>query len=213
MDFAHRVVGEIPGLRRYARALTNDRSGADDLVQECLCRALQKGHLFQPGTNLRAWLFTILHHQYVSHIRRAVREAPMLLADEAEPSLALPERAGPRLTLRDLERALVRLPAPQREVVLLIGLEGMSYEHAAQTLAVPPGTIRSRLSRARSALRDLLDGTAAVRQEIPSCAAATAGRHARPTRHSVPCPPCAAEQTPGSRDSRRASSAGAVSQR
>lgn len=158
MDFAHRVLREIPALRRYARALTNDRSGADDLVQECLCRALQKRHLFQPGTNLRAWLFTILHHQYVNHVRRAVREAPMFSVEESGSLIALPERASPRLTLRDLERALRQLPPAQREVILLVGLEGLSYERAAEVLAVPTGTVRSRLSRARSMLRDLLNG-------------------------------------------------------
>ena len=128
-DFYDLIEREIPRLRRYARALTRSVDRADDLVQETLLRAVAKAHLWQAGTDLRAWLFTIMHNQYVNMVRRAMRE---------------------------LERALDCLPNEQREVLLLVGLEGMSYEAAAQILSVPVGTIRSRLSRGRCALRHLI---------------------------------------------------------
>jgi RNA polymerase sigma-70 factor (ECF subfamily) len=123
------VEQEIPRLRRYARALTRASDRADDLVQDTLLRALTKLHLWQPGTDIRAWLFTIMHHQYVNTVRRQLVE---------------------------LDRALAQLSAEQREVLLLVGLEGMDYESVAQILNVPIGTVRSRLSRGRERLRELM---------------------------------------------------------
>jgi RNA polymerase sigma-70 factor (ECF subfamily) len=153
----HREIeAEIPRLRRYARALTRDVFTADDLVQDSLARALGKLHLWQEGTDLRAWLFTILHNQYVSHIRRAVREGIVVGLGDNEPLLTRPPPQGHRLELRDLERAIARLPAEQRTVILLIGLEGMRYEEVAAVLDVPVGTVRSRLSRGRKTLRRLM---------------------------------------------------------
>jgi RNA polymerase sigma-70 factor, ECF subfamily len=149
------IEAEIPRLRRYARALTRDVVTADDLVQDCLTRALGKLHLWQQGTDLRAWLFTILHNQYVNHIRRAVREGSTVGLNENEPLLSRAPQQGKRLELRDLERAIARLPEEQRVVILLVGLEGMRYEEVAAVLDVPIGTIRSRLSRGREALRRL----------------------------------------------------------
>jgi RNA polymerase sigma-70 factor (ECF subfamily) len=154
-DFCQKIEAEIPKLRRYARALTRDEAAADDLVQECLVRALAKQHLFQGG-NLRAWLFTVLHNQYVNQVRRAVREGAVVTISETEPSLARGANQGSRLELRDLDRGLARLPEEQRAVILLIGLEGMSYEEAAEIVGVPVGTIRSRLSRGREMLRRLM---------------------------------------------------------
>jgi RNA polymerase sigma-70 factor, ECF subfamily len=150
------IEAEIPRLRRYARVLTRDVAGADDLVQDCLTRALEKLHLWQEGTDLRAWLFTILHNQYVNHVRRAVREGVPVGLSDTEPLLAQMPRQGKRLELRDLERALAKLPDDQRSVILLVGLEGMRYEEAAEILDVPTGTVRSRLSRGRDALRRLM---------------------------------------------------------
>jgi RNA polymerase sigma-70 factor (ECF subfamily) len=144
---------EIPRLRRYARALTRDVFAADDLVQESVARALGKLHLWQAGTDLRAWLFTILHNQYVSHVRRAVREGTVVGLSDNEPLLTRMPQQTHRLELRDLDRALAKLPSEQRQVILLIGLEGMRYEEVAAILHVPVGTVRSRLSRARQALR------------------------------------------------------------
>lgn len=149
------IEAEIPRLRRYARALTRDLIAADDLVQECLTRALSKLHLWQQGTDLRAWLFTILHNQYINHVRRTAREGTTIGLSEREPLLARAPQQRSRLELRDLERALAKLPRTQRSVILLVGLEGMSYGEVATALGVPVGTIRSRLSRGREALRRL----------------------------------------------------------
>jgi RNA polymerase sigma factor (sigma-70 family) len=160
MSEIHRgIEAEIPRLRRYARALVRDVAGADDLVQECLTRALSKLDLWCEGTSLRAWLFTILHNQYVNHVRRSIRiGAPVEFHDAAAPAaLSLPASQEKRLELRDLDRALARLPQEQRAVILLVGLEGMSYGDVAAVLGVPVGTVRSRLSRGRLALRQLMD--------------------------------------------------------
>jgi RNA polymerase sigma-70 factor (ECF subfamily) len=112
-------------------------------------------HLWQDGTDLRAWLFTILHNQYVNHIRRAVREGTSVGLNDGEPLLSRAPQQGKRLELRDVERAIAKLPEEQRIVILLVGLEGMRYEQVAAVLDVPVGTIRSRLSRGREALRRL----------------------------------------------------------
>ena len=149
------IEAEIPRLRRYARALTRDIVTADDLVQECLTRALSKLHLWEQGTDLRAWLFTILHNQHINHVRRTAREGTAVGLSEREPLLARAPQQGIWLELRDLERAIAKLPRTQRSVILLVGLEGMSYEEVATVLDVPVGTVRSRLSRGRKALRRL----------------------------------------------------------
>jgi len=150
------IEAEIPRLRRYARALSRDVAGADDLVQDCLARALEKLHLWQEGTDLRAWLFTILHNQYVNQVRRGVREGAAVGLSETEPLLAQAAHQGKRLELRDLERAIAKLPDEQRSVILLVGMEGMHYEEVAEILDIPIGTVRSRLSRGRDALRRLM---------------------------------------------------------
>ncbi len=155
-DVFHRISAEIPKLRRYARALVRDQSSADDLVQDALTRALSKSHLWQEGTDLRAWLFTILHNQYVNHVRRGVREGISVGLSETETRLTAGPSQQARLQLRDLDRALARLPEEQRQVILLAGLEGMSYDEMAEVMDVPVGTIRSRLSRGRDALRTLM---------------------------------------------------------
>jgi RNA polymerase sigma-70 factor, ECF subfamily len=155
-DIHRSIEAEIPRLRRYARALTRDVVAADDLVQDCLARALGKLHLWQEGTDLRAWLFTILHNQYVNQVRRAVREGVVVGLSETEPMLTRAPHQGKRLELRDLERAIAKLPEEQRSVILLVGLEGMRYEEVAEILDVPVGTVRSRLSRGREALRRLM---------------------------------------------------------
>jgi RNA polymerase sigma-70 factor (ECF subfamily) len=155
-DTYREIEAEIPRLRRYARALTRDVCAADDLVQDCLTRALGKLHLWQSGTDLRAWLFTILHNQYVNYVRRSVREGAAVGLSDNEPLLTRAPHQGQRLELRDLERAIAKLPEEQRSAILLVGLEGMRYEEVAAVLDVPIGTIRSRLSRGREALRKLV---------------------------------------------------------
>ena len=155
-DMQWRIEAEIPRLRRYARALARDVAAADDLVQDCLARALGKLHLWQEGTDLRAWLFTILHNQYVNQVRRAVREGAAVGLSETEPMLTRGPHQSQNLELRDLEKAIAKLPEEQRSVILLVGLEGMRYEEVAEVLDVPVGTVRSRLSRGREALRRLI---------------------------------------------------------
>jgi len=156
-DIRQKIEAHIPGLRRYARAVVREVVGADDLVQECLTRALSKLDLWREGTDLRAWLFTILHNQYVNHVRRSIRTGTPLEFDESNLLLSHPPDQEKRLELRDLDRALGQLPAEQRTVILLIGLEGMSYSAAGSALGIPTGTVRSRLSRGRLALRQLMD--------------------------------------------------------
>ena len=164
-DFGRLVEAEIPRLRRYARALTRDATRADDLVQSCLTRAVAKQHLWQAGTDLRAWLFTILHNQHVNDIRRAAREENNVPIEEIAPVASVQAKAIDVLELRDLEVALGKLPAEQRQVILLVGLEGMAYEEVAAVLGVPVGTVRSRLSRGRDQLRKLMDMEPKLRSE------------------------------------------------
>ena len=155
-DFHRRLEGEIPRLRRYARALTRNAVRADDLVQDTLARALRKEHLWQPGTDLRAWLFTIMHNQNVNEVRRAMRDYTTVDVENCASVLIAATDPTASRQLSELERALGELPEEQRQVILLVGLEGMSYEDAAAVLTVPIGTIRSRLSRGRDALRKLM---------------------------------------------------------
>ena len=158
-DFLQVLQTEIPRLRRYARALTRDWSRADDLVQNRLMRAIAKRDLWQPGTDLRAWLFTILHNQHVNDIRRSVRESARVPVEEVGATLTVPPNAVSALQLRDLDRAIATLPAEQRQAILLVGLEGLSYEKVAAILDVPVGTVRSRLSRGRDTLRKRMGTT------------------------------------------------------
>jgi RNA polymerase sigma-70 factor (ECF subfamily) len=160
-DFARQLEALIPRLRRYARALTRDVSRADDVVQSCLTRALAKQHLWQPGSDLRAWLFTILHNQYVNEVRSSVRDSINVAVEEMAPMLTVQSHAIAALQLRDLEAAIARLPHEQRQVILLVVLEGMAYKQVAAVLQVPVGTVRSRLSRARVQLRLEVEGKTA----------------------------------------------------
>ena len=152
-NFQDLLEPQIPRLRRYSRALTRDTQRADDLVQDTLVRALMKQDRWEPGTNLRAWLFTLMHNQYVNNVRRANREAGTIDIDDVSSSLVATTDPTASRQLYELERALGQLAAEQREVILLVGLEGFSYEDAAKILAVPVGTVRSRLSRGRESLR------------------------------------------------------------
>jgi RNA polymerase sigma-70 factor, ECF subfamily len=157
-EFSRLLESEIPRLRRYARALTRNTAKADDLVQSSLVRALEKQHLWQPGSNLRAWLFTILHNQHVNDVRHSLREGSLGPVEDAEPVWRVEPVVDASLQLRDLQRGINTLSYEQREVLLLVGLEGMRYEQVADILGIPVGTVRSRLSRARTTLRLLMDG-------------------------------------------------------
>lgn len=154
-DFALQLEAEIPRLRRYARALCWDRHRADDLVQSCLTRAIAKQHLWQPDSDLRAWLITMVHNLHVTELRRAARHRNTVSIDEALATRSVEPNAFDVLELRDLEAAICKLNDEQRQAVLLVGLQEMPYEEAAALLGIPTGTLRSRLSRARNQLRIL----------------------------------------------------------
>ncbi len=146
----------IPRLRRYARALVGDRYAADDLVQDTLERAMNKFHLWRPGSDLRAWLFAIMHNVYVNQLRsRAAR--PETALDEGDLSAQGAPDAD-RLEIRDMQTAIAALPAEQREVILLVALEQLSYAEVSRALDIPMGTVMSRLFRARERLRAQLAG-------------------------------------------------------
>lgn len=147
----HPIEAHLPHLRRYARALCGRADQADDLVQETVLRALRRWDHFD-GDRLRAWLFTILRHVHIDGLRRGRGAVPDAAA--VPPSTEGGQIGG--LILRDLERALAQLPDDQREVVLLIGLENMSYKEAAAVCGVALGTVMSRLARGRERLRQLM---------------------------------------------------------
>lgn len=152
------ISAQIPRLRRYARALLHDSAIADDLVQDTLERAWAKRALWREGSDLRAWLFTIMHNLFVNQFHRRAR-APSFVAeyDEAQ-AIAASDSAEAGIALRDLAAALESLSPDLREVVFLVGVEQMSYQEVADLLAIPVGTVMSRLSRGRERLRTLLAG-------------------------------------------------------
>ena len=153
------IVAEVPRLRRYALVLLRNSTSADDLVQDVLERALSRLHLFQPGTNLRAWLFTIMHNLHVNQAIRAAKGPKTGIdedvAENYQTAVAPAQTAG--LTLRDMDRALNTLPDQQRAVVLLVGVEGLTYAETAAVLEVPVGTVMSRLARGRERLRSYMN--------------------------------------------------------
>ncbi|CAM8656708.1 RpoE DNA-directed RNA polymerase specialized sigma subunit, sigma24 homolog [Comamonadaceae bacterium] len=159
MDAAQ-LKDQIPALRRYARALTGSAWAADDLVQDTLERACTKWTLWAAGSNLRAWLFTIMHNIHVSDVRRNIRQHagtdPEGLEGEASGLMSPASHADSRM---DLQRCLLQLPEDQRTVLLLVALEDMSYAEVAKITGSPLGTVMSRLSRARTRLQNLMDGT------------------------------------------------------
>ncbi len=150
------ILAEIPRLRRYARAMLGDRAAADDLVQDTLERAWSRLSQWRAGSDMRAWLFGIMHNLRVDQLRRPKLIAQSIDKDDFE----VPTRATQtdELELRDLDSALGRLPDEQREVLLLVALEEMSYAEIAATLGIPLGTVMSRLSRGRERLRLIMDG-------------------------------------------------------
>ena len=155
MDY-NLIIPFIPNLRRYARALVGDRDGADDLVQDTLERAVRKFHLWKPG-DLRAWLFSIMHNVFVNQLK-ARKIAPSVEIDEATIAAHIPTVTS--VDVLDLQRALLTLAPEQREVVLLIALEDMTYADVSRALGIPIGTVMSRLSRGRQKLRGLMSGEA-----------------------------------------------------
>lgn len=157
-DVAALVEPHIPALRRYAWALLRDDHAADDLVQDCLERALSRWHLRRRDGNVRAWLFAILHNLFISGRRQQARRGPHGPLDElgVEPAAASDSEVG--VATRDLLAGLADLSEEQRAVVLLVGVEDLSYDEAARALGIPIGTVMSRLSRGRERLRRFVDG-------------------------------------------------------
>jgi len=151
------LVAAIPRLRRYARVLTGDAVRADDLVQDTLARAWDKRRLWRTGSDLRAWLFTVMHNVHVNQLALARRDAAnvSLDADPDNASWQISVRATQldRVELLEVVEQMGRLPADQREVLLLAAVEEMRYEEIASVLSIPIGTVMSRLSRARDKLR------------------------------------------------------------
>jgi len=155
------LVAAIPRLRRYARVLTGEATRADDLVQETLARAWEKRRLWAAGTDLRAWLFTIMHNVFVNQRATARRDSQSVSLDDDDNGVARELSVRPNQQLRveiiESARELARLPSEQREVLVLAAVEELRYEEIATVLSIPIGTVMSRLSRAREKLRRAMD--------------------------------------------------------
>lgn len=154
VDVRGRVVELIPRLRRYARALLRgDALGADDLVQDCLERALSRLDRWDRGSDLRAWMFTIMHNIYVNQVRRHLGGPQFVELTDQDQADSAPPGGESALAMEELQQALWDLSPDHREVLLLVSLEGLTYREVADILGIPQGTVMSRLSRARAQLR------------------------------------------------------------
>jgi RNA polymerase sigma-70 factor (ECF subfamily) len=147
---------EIPRLRRFARYMTRDADYADDLVQECLTRAIANIHSWQPGTNLRAWLFVILKNVFRNDKRRAQHDLAYRTRLESDDRTVSPAVQHHQMLLSEVQEAVLRLTEDHREVLMLVAIEGLRYEEVARILDISVGTVKSRLSRARTVLRTLV---------------------------------------------------------
>lgn len=163
---AEDFVSHLPVLRRYARALVHNTADADDLVQDCLVRALSRVNLFHPGTHLRAWLLAILHNIFLDGTRKTkrTREFAKAVALMEEGTVTRANQFH-RIELLDIDKALAALPPAQRSTLLLVSVEGLNYAETAKVTGVPVGTVRSRLSRGRSALTFMANGVSCGEQE------------------------------------------------
>ena len=155
------ILAEIPRLRRYARALLRDRDAADDLVQDCLERALLRLDNWRTGESPRRWLFTIMHHLFVDQMRKTKRRAEvvMLTLEDSE-ALSSPSEQHENVASREIMDALQAISPDRRAALLMVGVEGFSYAEAATMLGVPAGTLMSRIARGREELRGLLEDVA-----------------------------------------------------
>ncbi|MES1983828.1 MAG: sigma-70 family RNA polymerase sigma factor [Pseudomonadota bacterium] len=156
VDFKKELGAVIPHLRAFGRSLSGNRDLADDLVQETLLKAWAARSRFQAGTNMRAWTFIILRNHYLSQMRRSRfrGEWDDLTADRL---LAAPAGQDKHIELADMQRALLQLPQPQREALILVGAGGFAYEEAAEICGVAVGTIKSRVARGRAALEEMMN--------------------------------------------------------
>jgi RNA polymerase sigma-70 factor (ECF subfamily) len=155
-ELARQLEQQIKPLRRYALALVGDPARADDLVQDCLERAWSRGHLYRPGSDMRAWLFTILHNLHANAARRYNTRPKEVPLDGQPDAPATAATQGEALVLNELRAALTLVPDEQRQVLLLVGMEQMTYQEVANVLGIPIGTVMSRLHRGRERLRGLL---------------------------------------------------------
>ena len=156
-EFKEQLAGVIPHLRAFGRSLSGNRDLADDLVQETLLKAWAARKRFQAGTNMRAWTFIILRNLFLSQMRRARFKGEWDDVTAAK-ILAAPASQDRHIELGDMQRALLHLPQPQREALILVGAGGFAYEEAAQICGCAVGTIKSRVARGRVALESLLSG-------------------------------------------------------
>jgi RNA polymerase sigma factor (sigma-70 family) len=157
-DMLHQVEPLIPALRRYARALVRNRAAADDLVQDCLERAVSRWHQ-RRDADARSWLFTILHHLAINQFRRAAARGKHVTIDETnEDKFGQDAVQEQKLIYQDVLNKLAKLPEDQRAVLLLVAVEDLSYADAAKVLNIPLGTVMSRLSRARERLQQEIEG-------------------------------------------------------
>jgi len=156
LQFKRDLLATIPSLRAFAVSLAQNSDKADDLVQETLVKAWDKHQSFQLGTNLKAWLFTILRNEFYSQMRKRGREVQDSEGIMTERLAVHPSQHG-KLDLADFRAALEQLPEDQREAIILIGASGFSYEEAAEICNCAVGTIKSRVSRARTRLQDMLE--------------------------------------------------------
>ncbi len=156
--FAARVIAHVPRLRRYATAWLHNAADADDLVQDCVERALRQQASLQHPERLGGWLFAILHNLHLSNLRRARRRGTTIGLDSLADDLALSAPPEDRNQIRDFARAMASLSDDHRQILLLVSLEGLTYREIAALLDVPIGTVMSRLARARERLRIALEG-------------------------------------------------------
>jgi RNA polymerase sigma-70 factor, ECF subfamily len=154
-EFRAQIIAAIPGLRAFGLSLTSRSDKADDLVQETLMKAWKHHESFQPGTNMKAWLYTILRNEFYSQLRKRKREVEDADGFYSSKVAVHAEQDG-HLELADLRIALAKLPEDQREAIILVGASGFSYEEAAEICGVAVGTIKSRVNRARMRLAVLL---------------------------------------------------------
>lgn len=172
VSLADQLVAEVPALRAFARSLTRNHTSADDLVQETILKAWTKLDSFEEGTNLRAWLFTILRNTFISMKRKGRYEVEDVDGAAAAQVIQIPEQEG-AIELAQFRGALAKLPDELREALVLVGGAGFSYEEAAAICSCPIGTIKSRVSRARRFLQRQLRGpqeSAATKRNLPRVA-------------------------------------------
>jgi len=151
------IIDAMPSLRAFARTLTNDRDRADDLVQETVVKALSNLDRFKAGTNIRAWLFTILRNHFFSELRKQRREIADVDGKHAAQMTTRPTQLE-KVEFADFRKALLKLSSEQREALILVGPAGFSYEEAAGICCCAVGTIKSRVNRARTRLAEMLEG-------------------------------------------------------